>query len=94
MIVSHGAGQERRVLLADANPAIGALPVATLEPLAEPAGALGPARPMTAAASAPGPGHTAGAAGVPAGHGRAGRRVNGPVTPGRTDAPRRTPVNG
>jgi hypothetical protein len=38
MIVSHGAGQERRVLLADANPAIGALPVATLAPLAEPAG--------------------------------------------------------
>jgi hypothetical protein len=38
MIVSHGAGQERRVLLADANPAIGALPVATLAPLAEPTG--------------------------------------------------------
>jgi hypothetical protein len=38
MIVSHGAGQDRRVVLADANPAIGALPVATLSPLAEPAG--------------------------------------------------------
>jgi hypothetical protein len=37
MIISHGAGQGRRVLLADANPAIGALPVATLDPLAEPA---------------------------------------------------------
>jgi hypothetical protein len=37
MIVSHGAGAERRVLLADANPAIGALPVATLDPLGEPA---------------------------------------------------------
>jgi hypothetical protein len=35
MIVSHGAGAGRRVLLADANPAIGALPVATLSPLAE-----------------------------------------------------------
>jgi hypothetical protein len=35
IIVSHGAGQGRRVLLADANPAIGALPVATLAPLAE-----------------------------------------------------------
>jgi hypothetical protein len=34
MIVSYGAGQERRVLLADANPAIGALPVATLASLA------------------------------------------------------------
>jgi hypothetical protein len=38
MIVSHGAGAERRVLLADANPAIGALPVATLAPLAESVG--------------------------------------------------------
>ncbi|MDX6343696.1 MAG: hypothetical protein QOH87_3834, partial [Trebonia sp.] len=37
MIVSHGAGAGRRVLLADANPAIGALPVATLDPLSEPA---------------------------------------------------------
>jgi hypothetical protein len=35
MIVSYGAGPERHVLLADANPAIGALPVATLTPLAE-----------------------------------------------------------
>jgi hypothetical protein len=35
MIVSYGAGAGRRVLLADANPAIGGLPVATLEPLAE-----------------------------------------------------------
>ncbi len=35
MIVSHGAGADRRVVLADANPAIGALPVATLTPLAE-----------------------------------------------------------
>jgi hypothetical protein len=36
MIVSHGVGADRRVLLADANPAIGALPVATLTPLIEP----------------------------------------------------------
>jgi hypothetical protein len=35
MIVSYGAGAGRRVLLADANPAIGALPVATLDPLAQ-----------------------------------------------------------
>lgn len=35
MIVSYGAGAERQVLLADANPAIGALPVATLAPLTE-----------------------------------------------------------
>jgi hypothetical protein len=39
MIISYGAGAERRVLLADANPAIGALPVATLAPLAAPGGA-------------------------------------------------------
>jgi hypothetical protein len=36
MIVSYGTGQERRVLLADANPAIGALPVATLASLTGP----------------------------------------------------------
>jgi hypothetical protein len=35
MIVSYGAGAERRVLLADANPAIGALPVSTLAPLTD-----------------------------------------------------------
>jgi hypothetical protein len=35
MIVSHGVGAERRVLLADANPAIGALSVATMAPLAD-----------------------------------------------------------
>jgi hypothetical protein len=35
MIVSHGVGAGRSVLLADANPAIGALPVATLTPLAD-----------------------------------------------------------
>jgi hypothetical protein len=37
MIVSYGAGPERHVLLADANPAIGALPAATLAPLPGPA---------------------------------------------------------
>jgi hypothetical protein len=36
MIVSYGAGAGRRVLLADANPAIGALPVTTLAPLEAP----------------------------------------------------------
>ena len=36
MIVSHGTGADRRVVLADANPAIGALPVATLTPLRAP----------------------------------------------------------
>jgi hypothetical protein len=40
MIVSYGAGAERRVLLADANPAIGALPVATLAPLTSSSPAL------------------------------------------------------
>jgi hypothetical protein len=35
MIVSHRAGARRRVVLADANPAIGTLPVATLEPLGD-----------------------------------------------------------
>jgi hypothetical protein len=40
MIVSHGSGADRRVLLADANPAIGALPVATLDALAEPAASI------------------------------------------------------
>ncbi len=34
MIVSYAAGPRRQVLLADANPAIGGLPVATLDPLA------------------------------------------------------------
>jgi hypothetical protein len=34
MIISYGNAAERRVLLADANPAIGSLPVATLAPLA------------------------------------------------------------
>jgi hypothetical protein len=41
------------VLLADANPAIGALPVATLDPLAEPAGALDPGKRGTAAWTSP-----------------------------------------
>jgi hypothetical protein len=36
MIISYGAPAGRRVLLADANPAIGALPVATLSPLPDP----------------------------------------------------------
>jgi hypothetical protein len=40
MIVSHGSGADRRVLLADANPAIGALPVATLDALAESAASI------------------------------------------------------
>ena len=35
MIVSYGAAAGRQVFLADANPAIGGLPVATLTPLAE-----------------------------------------------------------
>lgn len=43
MIVSYGAGPGRRVLLADANPAIGALPVATLTPLDGPAAGMPPA---------------------------------------------------
>jgi hypothetical protein len=34
MVVSYGSGPQRQVLLADANPAIGALGVATLAPLA------------------------------------------------------------
>ena len=47
MIVSYGAGAGRRVLLADANPAIGALPVATLAPLAEsPGQPAAPKRPV------------------------------------------------
>jgi hypothetical protein len=66
MIVSHGAGQDRRVLLADANPAIGALPVATLDPLAESSGepepdsvlsgqGKAPAEPIPAPRPNPGP---------------------------------------
>jgi hypothetical protein len=58
MIVSYGAGAERRVLLADANPAIGALPVATLAPLAgsprAPADLAGPAN-LTGPADLTGP---------------------------------------
>lgn len=58
MIVSHGAGTGRRVLLADANPAIGALPVATLAPLPDPGPGGEPAavRPAGPAAGLPGPG--------------------------------------
>jgi hypothetical protein len=48
MIVSHGAGAGRRVLLADANPAIGALPVATLAALAESPAALEAREPVAA----------------------------------------------
>jgi hypothetical protein len=51
MIVSHGSGADRRVLLADVNPAIGALPVATLDALADSAGqpgAVADAAPVTA----------------------------------------------
>jgi hypothetical protein len=49
MIVSHGAGAGRRVILADANPAIGALPVATLTPLPDSAVSAGPAAPWAVA---------------------------------------------
>jgi hypothetical protein len=55
MIISHGVGVERRVLLADANPAIGALPVATLASLAESGGeptALGSVPAQTDSAAA------------------------------------------
>jgi hypothetical protein len=45
MIVSYGAGAERHVLLADANPAIGSLPVATLASLAGPHEPLTPGYP-------------------------------------------------
>ena len=48
MIVSYAAAAGRRVVLADANPAIGGLPVATMTPLAEAA-----ALRATAAADAP-----------------------------------------
>jgi hypothetical protein len=41
MIISHGDAAERRVLLADANPAIGSLSVATLAPLAADPGLTG-----------------------------------------------------
>lgn len=50
MIISHGSGASRRVLLADANPAIGTLPVATLTPLPE-----SPATPTKPDAILPGP---------------------------------------
>jgi hypothetical protein len=91
MIVSHGAGRERRVLLADANPAIGTLPVATLEPLAAPAGALDPARPRAAAASAPAPAQAPATARArpafwPAVDKRAGE-LTAPSRPGRPTRP-------
>ncbi|HTR95788.1 MAG TPA: hypothetical protein VMI73_28985 [Trebonia sp.] len=59
MIISHGDAAARRVLLADANPAIGSLPVATLAPLAGDMG-LGGARgqvnaPVTLPAARRGP---------------------------------------
>lgn len=53
MIVSYGAGAERRVLLADANPAIGALPVATLAPLIDPGRAPGDFTGLAAPGRAP-----------------------------------------
>jgi hypothetical protein len=73
MIVSHGVGADRRVLLADANPAIGTLPVATLTPLIE------PSRP---------PAELAGFSRAPSEF-SVPRRVNGPVTDqrGRTRPP-------
>jgi hypothetical protein len=52
MIVSYGAGPGRRVLLADANPAIGALAAATLAPLAgarDPAAGHGTVNPAVTA---------------------------------------------
>ena len=55
MIVSHGAGAGRRVLLADVNPAIGALPVATLAPLADPADFADPAGYTDSSGTAPAP---------------------------------------
>ena len=45
MIVSYGSGPRRQVLLADANPGIGALPVATLAPLSAQPGAQFSAQP-------------------------------------------------
>jgi hypothetical protein len=41
MIISHGDAAARRVLLADANPAIGSLSAATLAPLAADTGFAG-----------------------------------------------------
>ena len=54
MIIGYGAGRDRRVLLADANPAIGALPVATLASLAEStAGPAGDTAPRQAPEAVP-----------------------------------------
>jgi hypothetical protein len=55
MIVSYATAAGRQVVLADANPAIGSLPVATMTPLAE-AGELG----IPGADTAPGPQANAG----------------------------------
>jgi hypothetical protein len=55
MIVSHGSGPDRRVLLADANPAIGALPVATLDALADSAGQPGAVAEPAPVIDRPGP---------------------------------------
>jgi len=75
MIVSHGVGAGRRVLLADANPAIGGLPVATLAALAESPGAPAGPDATDPVAARPVP--------VPCRLGRAGRTRR----PGRTGAP-------
>jgi hypothetical protein len=72
MIVSHGSGADRRVLLADANPAIGALPVATLDELAESARQPGAVADAAAPTARPVPE----SAGVP-------RRDVGPRPPAR-----------
>jgi hypothetical protein len=55
MIVSYAAAAGRQVFLADANPAIGGLPAATMTPLAE-AGVRRPADPAGQPAPDAGPG--------------------------------------
>ena len=78
MIVSYGSGPRRQVLLADANPAIGALPAATLAPLRAPGGG----KPLGARAG----GNLGAAAG--------GNIVNPPVTGQGPDAARTPPQSG
>jgi hypothetical protein len=91
MIVSYGAGAERHVLLADANPAIGSLPVATLASLGAPDRTFAAGRPADIGSPFSNP-----VVSGPVVDHRASNRptVNRPVTTWRSEVARRPPESG
>ncbi len=93
MIVSYASRQGRRVLMADANPGILALPAATLHSLEE----LRESAPMAAGPAVgrpagPGPGRPPGPAGADGNGAAAGRGAEGPAGPGPVPATDRDPA--